>query len=289
MHLPPLVTAALFLIVTACGSRPLPPPSREASPALPPPVADEPSRTLVIAPAPVQDAPPDPLYAAFVTMPVPGYEDATLSLPGGPSKERRPVVVALHGLRGRADWTCHVARELFDTRAFVLCPAGTPLPTKTQTDRERPRYTLPEPRRLGLEIAAGLAALEARYAASVDVESPVLYGHSLGAIFGATLALAHPATWQRVVLSEGGYSAWASPGAQEFVKLGGRRVLFACGTRTCDDGAKVAARTLKAAGAEADVGYAAGAGHRSWGPIVDVMQARIDWLLAGDARFGGAS
>jgi predicted esterase len=287
MHPPYLVTATLFLIATACGSRPLPPSSRAAPPALAPPVADDAPTSVLVAPAP--DAPLEQVYAPFVTIPVPGYEDATLSLPGGPSDERRPVVVALHGLRGRADWTCHVARELFDTRAFVLCPAGTPLPPRTQTDHERPRYTLPEPHRLGLEIAAGLAALEARYGTSVDAESPVLYGHSLGAIFGATLALAHPAMWQRVVLSEGGYSAWASPGAREFVKLGGRRVLFACGTRTCEDGAKAAAGTLKAAGAEADVGYAAGAGHRSWGPIVDVMQARIDWLLAGDARFGGAS
>jgi pimeloyl-ACP methyl ester carboxylesterase len=125
------------------------------------------------------------------------------------------VVVALHGLRGRSDWACHVGRELFEESAFVLCPAGTPLPAKTAADRARPRYTFPSLGKTAQEIAAGLGALATEYGASVDTTKPVLYGHSLGAIFGAELAVRGSA-WSRVLLSEGGYSTMMGPGGSGF-------------------------------------------------------------------------
>jgi threonine/homoserine/homoserine lactone efflux protein len=39
-------------------------------------------------------------------------------------------------------------------------------------------------------------------------------------------------------------------------------------------------------GLESRVVYGRGAGHRSWGPIVEAIRPRIDWLLDGDPMFG---
>jgi hypothetical protein len=70
-----------------------------------------------------------------------------------------------------------------------------------------------------------------------------------------------------------------------FAHEGAARVVFACGTASCFSGASQAAAALERAGARADVEYAKGAGHRSYGPIVDAMATKVAWLVDGDPRF----
>lgn len=193
-------------------------------------------------------------------------------------------MVAVHGLRGRADWSCRIARHVIRARAYVVCPEGTPAPA-LRTDGEHARFTFATPRALELEIEAALAAL-ARAHADADTTRLLYYGHSLGASYAVAMLRASPARWTRVVMSEGGWGGWwPTPAAH----AAGQRVLFACGTAECSSGATASARALatgrRDAGVPAKVVYVEGAGHHSYGPIVDAVSGELDWLVEGDERF----
>lgn len=214
---------------------------------------------------------------------VPGFGDAVISLPTG-ATAKRPVVVAVHGLRHRPDWQCRIARRFVGDRAFVLCPRGVPAPA-LNTDGEWRRFTFARADDMLKEIDAGLAALKRAYPDYVDDERPLYYGHSLGAIFGAAIVLRDPARWTRAALAEGGHGSFTHGAARSFVTKRGQRILFACGTPDCLGAANWAARVLEGAGGKARVAYAEGAGHRSYGAIVDAVGESFDWLLDGDPRF----
>lgn len=222
-------------------------------------------------------------HASYAELEVDGFGPAVVSLPRDAGHAKKPVVVAVHGHRHRPDWQCGILREMVGDRAFVLCPRGVKAPP--QWDDHRERFTFGTIADTKHEIDAGLAALVRAYGADmVDTDHMVFYGHSLGAIEGAQIVMADPARFPRAILAEGG-QGWSVPAARAFHAKGGERVLFGCGTPECDGAAVFAARVLEQAGAGAKVAYAEGAGHRSYGPIVDAMGAEIDWLLAGDPRF----
>jgi len=221
-------------------------------------------------------------HPAFAHLEVPGYLDAVVSFPRVPGK--RPVMVAVHGLRGRADWSCRIARHVMQARAFVLCPEGKPAHA-VASDGDYARFTFASPAALAKEIDAGLDALARAYPDEVDTSRLLYYGHSLGASFAVAMLRDAPARWSRVVMSEGGYGGWW-PSAK--AHAAGQRVLFACGTPECLNGATASVRALAKAARDpvpAKVVYAEGAGHHSYGPIVDVMEAEHAWLVEGDERF----
>lgn len=228
-----------------------------------------------------KDAVADLGQAPFAELEVDGFGPAVVSLPRG-ARTKKPVVVAVHGHRHRPDWQCGIVREMVADRAFVLCPRGVKAPP--QWDDRRERFTFGTVADLQREIDAGLAALVRAYGDMVDTDRMVYYGHSLGAIEGESIVLRDPARWPRAILAEGG-QVWSASAARSFVARGGARVLFGCGTAECNGAAAFAARVLGEAGAGARVAYAEGAGHRSYGPIVDAMASQVDWLLTGDPRF----
>ena len=212
--------------------------------------------------------------SAMVDLVVDGFGDAVVSLPLGASA-KRPVMVAVHGFRGRADWTCRIARHIVENDAFVLCPRGTPAPA-VASDGEWPRFTFARPDALQKEIEAGLAALARAYPGYVDESKLLFYGHSLGASYGVAMTARAPERWSRVVMSEGGWGGWW-PTAK--MRAAGQRVLFACGTTECLGGATASARALERGKVPARVVYSAGAGHHSFGPIVDAIESERAWLL----------
>jgi pimeloyl-ACP methyl ester carboxylesterase len=216
-------------------------------------------------------------------LPVAGFGDAVVSIPIG-ATAARPVVVAIHGHRHRPDWQCGLARELVGERAFVVCPRGVLAP-RHRGDGDEERYTFRTADDTAREVDAALAALTAAYPGYVDARRPALYGHSLGATFGAAILRRDPTRWSRAIFSEGGYEGWAAGSSRAFVAAGSARVLFGCGTLGCSATAGQAARLLEHYGAGARVAYARGGGHHSWGPIIDAMSADVDWLLEGDVRF----
>jgi predicted esterase len=243
--------------------------------------------SLSVAPQAHAASPPTlpPLQAdgPLAELPVAGFGDAIVSIPLGATAPR-PVVVAIHGHRHRPDWQCELARELVGDRAFVVCPRGVLAP-RHRGDGDVERYTFRTVDDTSHEIDAALAALAASYPSYVDARHPAIYGHSLGAIFGATLVRRDPSRWSRAIFSEGGYENWSSRASHAFAASGSARVLFGCGTDDCRASATQAARLLEHGGVGAHVAYASGGGHHSWGPIIDAMGTEVDWLLDGDARF----
>src|SRR5262249_901699 len=138
---------------------------------------------------------------------------------------------------------------------------------------------------LRAEIDADLAALRARFPGRVD-DGPLLYaGTSQGANLGAALAIAEPARFPRIVLTEGGHDRWSAAAVRAFAEGGGQRVLFACGLPDCAERSRAKAALLAQAGVAARVVYGAGAGHVPYGRVFEVTREARGWLLEGEKRW----
>lgn len=215
----------------------------------------------------------------FVELDVPGFLPAVLGLPRDSSRPR-PVLVAAHGAGDGPRWQCELWRQLLAARGFVLCPAGVPFGKEPDTG-----YFFRNHHELEREVMAAVAALRAAYGEAVDPGPMVYTGYSQGATMGALMLVDHGDTFERLVLIEGGYGEWNVSIAKEYGSGGGRRVLFACGIRTCRNKAQRSAAALERAGLEARVEYAEGAGHTYGGPVAEKVFGALDWVLEGDPRW----
>ncbi|HEX7671294.1 MAG TPA: hypothetical protein VF395_16985 [Polyangiaceae bacterium] len=234
--------------------------------------------TADTSPAPTQVA-----TAAFaretVSLAIPGFDPAVVSFP--PSAPfPQPLVVIAHGAKDLPDSQCDFWREIMGDRAVLVCLAGPLSDVKTE-----PRY-FPDHRVLERILVATLGALREAYPACVlDAANAVYAGYSQGATMGTLVIGAHAGDFPRLALVEGGFDQWSVPAATAFKTAGGRRVLFACGTRRCLEQATRSARFFRAAGVEPRVVANLSQGH-AYGPrMVALVRGAIDWLVADDPRF----
>jgi hypothetical protein len=288
LHRTPFVALAVITAQKWCSyGEPPPPPSEMTQVSMPaattaqPPNEDA-GQTLRWPDTP-ETAGRSPLVSSLpiVALLVPGFSDAVVSMPIGATSPR-PVLVATHGLWDFPEGLCDNWRWIVGNRAWVLCPRGDPMPDKTFRYKNGPA--------LAKEIDAGLRALKQNYAGYVD-DGPMLYtGFSLGAILGVWIISHDPARYPRAVLTEGGEDRWSPQAAAQFVRDGGKRVLFACGLKARVSGAHRAASMLDRAGADARVvlGELPDAGqfiHWYNGPVAEETKAQLDWLFEGDPRW----
>jgi hypothetical protein len=245
----------------------------EESPDAEAPDAGNPSEPALL--TPLESDPP------FVTLPIPGFLDAIVSVPLG-AQRPRPVVVAAHGLWDFPEGLCDNWRTIVGDRAWVICPRGEARPNKTFSYRSGPA--------LASEIDAGVRALAERYPGYVD-EGPRLYtGFSLGAILGAWIVVHDPALYPRAVLTEGGEDRFTPQAASAYARGGGQRLLFACGLKFRVAPATQAAQRLEHAGVPARVilGKLPETGqfiHWYNGPVAAETKAQLDWLVENDPRW----
>ena len=208
---------------------------------------------------------------------VPGFEPALLFAPGGAAP--RPLVLAAHGAGGGPEWECEYWRRLTRERAFVLCLSGTPLGGSYSG------YYFRDHRALEREwIAAEQAARAAE--PRILAGSGIYAGFSQGATMGTALLAQHAAAFPYGVLIEG-FMPWNVAGARQFVHAGGRRLLFACGSKECAAVAKTSVHWFEVAHAEARLEYARGAGHTPAGVVMEQIAAALPWLLEGDPEWHG--
>jgi predicted esterase len=221
----------------------------------------------------------------LVELPLNGFLPAVVSLPLGATSPR-PVVVMAHGSRDRAEWHCDHWRRVLTDQAFIICPRGT---RKAKPGwHGYPVYTYTSQAALKREIEAALVQLQARYPGHADTRSVVFVGHSLGAALGAGLVASDPGRYRRVILVEGGGGGFASlAAARRFARLGGQRVLYACGTSNCARSAARSVEALRKAGVQAAVAHAAGAGHTYRGEVAEKIHRSFAWLVDGDGRWQG--
>jgi hypothetical protein len=238
------------------------------------------------APAPVEPPSPPalaPLDAGAELWPlsVPGFRDAVVSIPTG-ATGARPVVVALHGNFDRPEWQCEVWRAVTKAYAFVVCPRGIP---RADSPSSLDRWTYGKASDVRHEIDAALAALRVRFGDYVAVGPTLYFGFSLGAILGVGIVSDDPDRFPRAVLIEGGQNNWSPARAKAFASSGGKRVLFACGQRTCKSSSAWPARLLDKAGVEAKSVFGGEVGHTYDGVVAEQISQALPWLVADDPRW----
>ncbi len=225
--------------------------------------------------------PPLAAPAPLVELEVAGHGNAVVSLPLGATAPR-PLLVATHGNYDRPDWTCAVWRDVVGDGAFVLCPRGVARPDPPAMND--PRYHYLTNQHLEREIEQALDSVRAAYPEHVAAPPHAFAGFSQGAIMGVAILGRRPEWFDRAVLIEGGFDRWSSAKVAAFAAAGGRRVLFACGQWDCQRGARTAIGWFEAAGLEARVVFAKGAGHSYGGAVAELIWGEWGWFFADDAR-----
>jgi pimeloyl-ACP methyl ester carboxylesterase len=263
-------------------------------------------------------AAPTPTVALTVT----GFGTSVVSLPSGTTRAT-PVLVAVLGIGDSPEEQCTAWRDIVGTRAFVLCPRGSPHmveevdeagvgeggepaaesaegesdePAEAGTPRAlaAPRKAAParthqvgfypvDVPSLEREIAAALGALKARYGPYVAERNVVYAGFSRGAFLGAQLAARRPDLYRRVVLIEGGQTPWQHDSAAAFARGGGERVLFVCGQPQCVDESEPAAAALRGERVVAKVVHGEGEGHGYRRQVKEELRRSFEWVTDGVA------
>ena len=275
---------ALFLsLQTACGgSRAVthPPPRAQQEQTRQPKPVDS---------VPTADAHAVSLIAAepeLMQLAVEGHHPAWISLL--PEAERQPVLFAMHGAGGYAEWHCSHWRELLGKRGLIVCPAGDPIgPGLDYGFYFRDHFALRK------EVLAVLHAVATQLTSQADLERSVFLGYSQGATMGVHALFVDDSAakdvsmriFSKLVLVEGGFSEWSVGRGLSFAKQGGQRVLFACGTRGCDRAAQRSREWLARASVDAQAVLAEHAGHTPAGRVGDAVRAHWDWLVADDVRW----
>jgi pimeloyl-ACP methyl ester carboxylesterase len=212
---------------------------------------------------------------------VQNHQDAIVSLPVGATGSR-PLVLALHGNFDRPEWQCAVWRDVTRGYPFILCPRGVP---RRDAPQSLDRWTYGKSGDVRREIDAALAALRDRFGDYI-APGPILYiGFSLGAILGVGIVAGDAERFPRAVLIEGGQSGWTQARAKSYAASGGRRVLFACGQKSCQAEAKGTERLLGRAGLETRSVYGGEVGHAYDGPVADEIARALPWLVRDDPRW----
>jgi predicted esterase len=227
------------------------------------------------------DLPPLAASSELVQLVVPEHRDAMVSVPVG-ATERRPLVLALHGNYDRPEWQCSVWRETMKGYPFVLCPRGVP---RRDAPASADRWTYGKPADVRHEIEAALGALRARFGDYI-APGPIVYvGFSLGAILGVGIVAGDGERFSRAVLIEGGQSGWSEARAKAYAAAGGKRVLFACGQRSCRAETKAPEKLLTRAGIETKSVYGGEIGHTYDGPVAEEIAHELTWLVGDDPRW----
>jgi predicted esterase len=206
--------------------------------------------------------------AAPRSLEVPGFLPAVLFVPAG--AEARPLVVAAHGAGGTPEWECEYWSRLLAERSFVLCLRGAPL-------GKGGGYYYRNEHALEAELVAAERA--ARAAEPRIAPFGAYAGFSQGSSMGSAIIAKHGGKFSRLALVEG-FERWNVPRARAFAKAGGKRILFASGTKECSAAASESARWIQRGGVEVRVEYAPGAGHTPLGDVGDRVAAALPWLLA---------
>jgi dienelactone hydrolase len=265
--------ATLALAAAACRSpRPTPVPERRgvatafvsasAEPRAAPPLGSVETQSLAAPPALLEPTP-------LVTLAVPGFRDAVVSVPLG-AREPRLVALALHGNFDRPEWQCEVWRRITQGEVFVLCPRGIP---RTDVPKELDRWEWGSLAKTRAELVAALGALRSRYPEHVRPGPWVFTGFSLGAILGARLIQDPELEVGAAVLIEGGYQGWTSAKAARLEpRL--KRLLFACGQTECRNAYRYELEgLLRRAGVAASMVADVHAGHTYDDPVAPLIGA----------------
>jgi predicted esterase len=177
---------------------------------------------------------------------------------------------------------CAYWAQLTAGRAVLLCLRGTPFDSAHPSS-----FFYRNHLELGRELEAALTALRAAHGPRLAPKAGLYSGFSQGATMAVGMIAEHGATLPHLVLIEGGYDYWSVGVARKYAANGGKRVLFACGTKWCADKSEKAAAWLRQGGLEARVEYAPGVGHTPAGQVMERVAAALPWVVEGNVAWNG--
>ncbi|MBX3185605.1 MAG: hypothetical protein KF819_01265 [Labilithrix sp.] len=195
------------------------------------------------------------------------------------AREKRPIVVAVHGAVDDPGLMCSAWRLVTDVFPFVVCPGGTPIGPPSK-DR---KYVWGSADQIEKRAREALETVAKRYPAHVDPDAPAIYAaFSQGATLAAPMLARNAKRFPRVVLTEGGYHSFEAGGlARAFASGGGERVLFTCSTGGCAAGFGLARAALDRAAVGTRVAYAGALGHSLVPRARESINAELPWLVEG--------
>ncbi len=198
-----------------------------------------------------------------------------VSVPLG-ARERRPVMIALHGGSDRPEWACGEWRGVTGGYPILVCPRGqgpatglswsTPALTKRAIDRalEATRKTL-----------GGYMA-----------DAPItLAGFSMGATQAAFLAREDPRRFPRVVIAENAYDP--ASGQAFAAHFAGERVLLSCTTGGCEPTYRRFGAVLANRGVPVRLNQSGSGAHGIWDDVVRSLRRDWPWLVEGARGWEG--
>ncbi len=233
-------------------------------------------------PAPVIETSPAPLEGApLVRLELEGGGYALAALPIG-ARDKRIVVVGVHGAGDRPDWSCSEWQAVTAGWAFVVCPVGVPHPTYPNT------FVWGSAEQIAKGADRAVHALRARYGTWVD-DGPLVYGGwSQGATLASQVIASRPGTYDRAVLVEVGHTSIdANQVAAGLVAGGVHRAVVSCSSWPCRTFAKDfegAARRRNLPVRVNDVGLR---GHWFDEPVVRTLGPKFVWMVEEERRFAG--
>lgn len=212
--------------------------------------------------------------------PLAGEKLGFVSPPTG-ARERRPIVVGVHGAGDRPDWACSEWRAIFGPTPFIVCPRGGGL---GGAGAGRPAsYAWSSREHVERAIEAALAEVKRRYPDHLALDAPRVYaGFSQGARIGAEVVARAPDVYPFAIFLEGLGDVRSPSFTRPFHDRGGRRLLLACSQRGCAASRQLAARALTEAKVSSRVVDAGPVGHVVNAPVIEALRREVPWLLEGD-------
>jgi predicted esterase len=229
--------------------------------------------------------PPPSATSWLEDLPVEGHFDSIVSVPLD-AREKRPLVIALHGDLDKPEWACATWRSATEGYPFILCPRGTHHVDYPKMDI----WTFAWLQTTRKEIETAVKAARERYGAYISDGPVVLAGFSLGAVMAAHLMRESPAEFPVGILAEGStLRDWSPILAKLYGDGGGKRVLFACSQKDCRNQTMTALDWFDQSGVTTSIAYAGNLGHVFGPELSEAIRAKWDWLTDGDARWRPAN
>lgn len=206
---------------------------------------------------------------------------AFVAVPVG-ARERRAVVVGVHGAGDRADWSCSEWQAVTAGWAFVVCPQGIRHPTDPGA------FVWGSAEAIAAQADQAVRAVRARYGQWVE-EGPLIYGGwSQGASLAAQVIASRPGTYDRAVLVEVGHTPLdAGQVAAGLVAGGVRRAVVSCSSWKCRGFAKGFEGAARRRGLLVRVNDVGLRGHLFDEPVFRTLGPVFVWMVDDERRFAG--
>jgi pimeloyl-ACP methyl ester carboxylesterase len=226
-------------------------------------------------------APPALEGAARERIVVEGGGHAFVALPVG-AREKRIVVVGVHGAGDRPDWSCTEWQAVTAGWAIVVCPVGVRHPTEANA------FVWSSAEAIAAGADNAVRAVRARYGAWM-LDGPMVYGGwSQGASLAAQVIASRPGSYDRAVLVEVGHTPLDATQVAAGLAAGGvKHAVVSCSSWKCRSFARDfegAARRRNLPVRVNDVGIR---GHWFDEPVYRTLGPTFVWMFEDERRFAG--